>query len=102
MRQRRGRRVGIEVLTFELPPGYGSDHVAFMSAGVEAVFLFADDVTYINSPRDTVEHLEYEPIAQASGTYDGNDTGAGRKVAGRGAGWDKIIETAPFLAGRGQ
>ena len=61
-----GAEVGIEVLTFDLPPGYGSDHVAFMSAGVEAVFLFADDVTYINSPRDTVEHLEYEPIAQAT------------------------------------
>ncbi len=61
-----GAGVGIEVLTFELPPGYGSDHVAFMSAGVEAVFLFADDVTYINSPRDTVEHLEYEPIAQSA------------------------------------
>lgn len=61
-----GAAIGIELLTFDLPPGYGSDHVAFMSAGVPAVFLFADDVTYINSPRDTVEHLEYEPIAQAA------------------------------------
>ena len=61
-----GVGVGIEVLTFELPPGYGSDHVPFMLAGVEAVFLFADDITYINSPRDTVEHLEYEPIEQAA------------------------------------
>lgn len=61
-----GAGVGIELLTYELPPGYGSDHVAFLSAGVESVFLFADDVTYINSPRDTVEHLEYEPIEQAA------------------------------------
>ncbi len=61
-----GAGIGIEVLSYELPPGYGSDHVAFMSAGVEAVFLFADDVTYINSPRDTVEHLEYEPVEQAA------------------------------------
>ena len=61
-----GEGIGIDVLTFDLPPGYGSDHIAFMSAGVPAVFLFADDVTYINSPRDRVEHLEYEPIEQAA------------------------------------
>ena len=60
-----GEGIGIDVLTFELPPGYASDHVPFMLAGVESVFLFADDVTYINSPRDRVEHLEYEPIAHA-------------------------------------
>lgn len=61
-----GESIGIEVLTFDLPPGYGSDHIPFMSAGVPAVFLFADDVTYINSPLDRVEHLEYEPIAQSA------------------------------------
>lgn len=61
-----GAGMDIEVLTFELPPGYGSDHVAFVLAGVDTVFLFADDVTYINSPRDTVEHLEYDPIEQAA------------------------------------
>ncbi len=58
-------KVGIDLLTFELPPGYASDHVPFMLAGVEAVFLFADDVTYINSPLDTLEHLQREPLAQS-------------------------------------
>lgn len=61
-----GAGIGIEVLSFELPPGYGSDHVAFILAGVDAVFLFADDVTYINSPADTLEHLEFEPLSQAT------------------------------------
>ena len=61
-----GAEIGIEALTFELPPGYGSDHIPFMLAGVEAVFLFADDVTYINSPQDRVERLQYESIEQAT------------------------------------
>lgn len=61
-----GAGMGIEVSTFEAPPGYGSDHVAFLAAGVDTVFLFADDVTYINSPLDRVELLEYEPIEEAA------------------------------------
>ena len=57
--------IGIELETVSLPVGYGSDHIAFMLAGIDVVFLFADDVTYINSPLDTLEHLQPKPLAQS-------------------------------------
>ena len=57
--------IGIELGVVDLPAGYGSDHIAFRLAGIEVIFLFADDVTYINSPQDTLEHLQIEPLAQS-------------------------------------
>ena len=57
--------IGIGLETVSLPAGYGSDHIAFMLAGIDVIFLFADDVTYINSPLDTLEHLQPEPLAQS-------------------------------------
>ena len=57
--------IGFELGTVDLGAGYGSDHLAFLLAGVEVIFLFADDVTYINSPLDTLEHLQREPLAQS-------------------------------------
>ena len=57
--------IGIELGVVDLPVGYGSDHIAFRLAGIEVIFLFADDVTYINSPLDTLEHLQPEPLAQS-------------------------------------
>ena len=57
--------IGIELGVVDLPAGYGSDHIAFMLAGIDVIFLFADDVTYINSPQDTLEHLQIEPLAQS-------------------------------------
>ena len=40
-------------------------HSPFLLAGIESLFLFADDITYINSPEDTVERLQMEPIVQS-------------------------------------
>ncbi len=57
--------IGIESGVVDLPAGYGSDHIAFRLAGIDVIFLFADDVTYINSPQDTLEHLQIEPLAQS-------------------------------------
>ena len=57
--------IGIKLGVVDLPEGYGSDHIAFMLAGIDVIFLFADDVTYINSPLDTLEHLQIEPLAQS-------------------------------------
>ena len=57
--------IGFELGTVDLGAGYGSDHIAFMLAGIDVIFLFADDVTYINSPQDTLEHLQPEPLAQS-------------------------------------
>ena len=54
--------IGFDLGTVDLGAGYGSDHIAFMLAGIDAIFLFADDVTYINSPLDTLEHLQPEPL----------------------------------------
>ena len=57
--------IGFDLGTVDLGAGYGSDHIAFMLAGIDVIFLFADDVTYINSPLDTLEHLQPEPLAQS-------------------------------------
>ena len=57
--------IGFDLGTVDLGAGYGSDHIAFMLAGIEVIFLFADDVTYINSPLDTLEHLQAKPLAQS-------------------------------------
>ena len=56
---------GIELVVQEDPDAHGSDHLPFLYAGMDAVFLFADDHTYINSPEDTLQRLEREPMAQA-------------------------------------
>ena len=56
---------GIELVVEENPDAHGSDHLPFLHAGIDAVFLFADDHTYINSPQDTLQRLEREPMAQA-------------------------------------
>lgn len=55
---------GIELSDNELDLSvYGSDHQPFMEAGYEDVlWLSADVLEYINSPRDTVEHVELEPM----------------------------------------
>ncbi len=57
--------IGFDLGTVDLGAGYGSDHIAFMLAGIDVIFLFADDVTYINSPLDTLEHLQAKPLAQS-------------------------------------
>ena len=57
--------IGFDLGTVDLGAGYGSDHIAFMLAGIDVIFLFADDVTYINSPLDTLEHLQPKPLAQS-------------------------------------
>ena len=70
------RLVGLAIETAEsldttlgvwsLPEGAASDHVAFRLAGIESLFLFADDLSRLNSPADTLDHLEQEPVTQAA------------------------------------
>ena len=55
----------IELAVEENPDAHGSDHVPFLYAGIDAVFLFAEDHTYINSPEDTLQRVGPEPMAQA-------------------------------------
>ena len=57
--------VEIELAVEEDLDAHGSDHVPFLYAGFDAVFLFAEDHTYINSPEDTLQRVGPEPMAQA-------------------------------------
>ena len=57
--------VEIELAVEEDPDAHGSDHLPFLYAGIDAVFLFAEDHTYINSPEDTLRRVGPEPMAQA-------------------------------------
>ena len=55
----------IELTVEEDVDAHGSDHLPFLYAGIDAVFLFAEDHTYINSPEDTLRRVGPEPMAQA-------------------------------------
>ena len=70
--------IGFDLGTVDLGAGYGSDHIAFMLAGIDVIFLFADDVTYINSPTGHAG----APATQASRTECRVDAGSDR-TAGR-------------------
>ena len=58
--------IGIDLTVNEEHELIGSDHVAFLQAGIDTLLLFADDHTYINSPDDTLARLEAEPMGQAA------------------------------------
>ena len=45
--------------------GASSDHAPFEEKGVPFVMVYADDLTYINHPSDTIQHLDSEPMGQA-------------------------------------
>ena len=45
--------------------GASSDHAPFDELGVSVVMVYADDLTYINHPSDTIQHLNSEPMGQA-------------------------------------
>ena len=40
--------------------GGGSDHASFRDVGVSAIFFHADDLSRINSPRDTMEYINQD------------------------------------------
>ena len=37
--------------------GGGSDHASFRDVGVSAIFFYGDDLSHINSPKDTMEYI---------------------------------------------
>ncbi len=46
--------------------GYAaSDHAPFMDAGVDVMFMYGSDLQYVNSPEDTLERVEPEPMGHA-------------------------------------
>lgn len=46
--------------------GGGSDHVNFRSAAVPVLFFIGDDLSRINSPRDTMEHINRELLGDTA------------------------------------
>ena len=46
--------------------GGGSDHANFRSAAVPVLFFIGDDLSRINSPRDTMEHINEELLGDAA------------------------------------
>ena len=51
---------GITVRIGAPSPWAGSDHASFRDAGVPVIFLSADDLSRINSPRDGIEFVRPE------------------------------------------
>ena len=49
----------------------GSDHLPFQYAGVDVLALYADDLSYINTPVDTVDHLDPIPLGHAVTVLEG-------------------------------
>ena len=46
--------------------GGGSDHANFRSAAVPVLFFISDDLSRINSPRDTMEHINEELLGDTA------------------------------------
>ena len=58
--------LGIRLTDVDVTRFLGSDHLPFQYAGIDFLFLFADRLDYINSPQDTIEHLDPKPMGQAA------------------------------------
>ena len=49
--------IGAKAANAGLPEGVGSDHTPFYEAGVPVIFILANDLSRINSPRDDIEWI---------------------------------------------
>lgn len=49
--------IGAKAANAGLPEGVGSDHTPFHEAGIPVIFILADDLSRINSPRDDIEWI---------------------------------------------
>ena len=52
------RELQLQAQSGSLPYGATSDHAPFEIAGVPVLFLWAPDISRINSPRDTLEFVD--------------------------------------------
>ena len=57
--------LGIDSRPSEVPGNLGSDHVAFINAGVPAVFLFRYDDQF-HTANDTADRIQPDALAQAA------------------------------------
>ena len=58
--------LGIRLADVDVSQFLGSDHLPFQYAGVDFLVLSADRLDYINSPQDTIKHLDPTPMGQAA------------------------------------
>ena len=65
-----GRSFGMNIGPFSETPwesyGGASDHAAFRQAGIPVLYLTSDDLSLINSPEDTIEHINPELLGRAA------------------------------------
>ncbi len=62
---RYGREHGIPIRREQSLDGASSDHAPFREAGVPVLFVLADDLSRINSPRDNIEFVNPNRIGEA-------------------------------------
>lgn len=58
--------IDLSLRIVELSGMYAGDHLPFINAGIDSITIWADDITYINTPQDTLKRLQPEPLAQAT------------------------------------
>ena len=58
--------IGAKAANAGLPEGVGSDHTPFYEAGIPVIFILADDLSRINSPRDDIEWINPTLMGWAS------------------------------------
>ena len=67
-----GRSLGMDIGPFREKDwtwsrtGGASDHAAFRLAGIPSVYLTSDDYSYINTPKDTIDHINPDLIGQGA------------------------------------
>ena len=62
---RYGREHGIPIRREQSLDGASSDHAPFREAGVPVLFVLADDLSRINSPRDNIEFVNPNRMGEA-------------------------------------
>ena len=58
--------IDLSLRIVELSGMYAGDHLPFTSAGIDSITIWADEITYINTPQDTLGRLQREPMVQAT------------------------------------
>ena len=57
---RLGTELGVSVSPGNTPEGVFSEHIVFQALDIPTAFFFADDLSRVNTPEDTVEYVDSE------------------------------------------
>ena len=55
---RLGTELGVSVSPGNTPEGSFSEHMVFQALEIPTAFFFADDLTRVNTPEDTIEFVD--------------------------------------------